>query len=703
MLDYLSMILRMSFVTALYVLITYFVWLRAGNKKLGVLGRISVGVIFGICSILSTHFGIIYDNMVLNVRDIGPLAAGLFFDPVSGVIAGLIGGIERYIAGAYFGVSTYTKVACSVSTCLAGFLAMALNIKVFGGKKPAPFYAFFMGAAMEVFHMYAVFVTHQDDIYGAFQVVRVCAIPMIFFTGLGLAVSSVILQLKEGQWMSPFSKVDPSKKPIALTFQKWLFIVTFAVAIANFLFNFLLQSQSAYQEAVHTLEVSSSDILDSIKEVGMAGKTDIIYTRNIAAVRVGRRGEFDFIDDTGSVISGSRRGEKLPEDEIAVITEMGEDHGYFASFFGENYLIRTDVIREGLYFVTAIPNNEVFYSRNVWAYETGLSEVLLFTVVFLLISLLLYYIVEKSMVKVNDSLDLITDGNLNEVVNVRASSEFAALSDDINQTVDALKGYIEAAEKKMEEELMFAYTIQDSALPKNFVFPGHDEFELFATMDPAKEVGGDFYDFFFVSGDRLALVIADVSGKGIPAALFMMRSKTAVRSLAESGKSPGEIMYLANNALCEGNDAGMFVTVWMGILDLYTGKMTCANAGHEYPVIMHENGEWEYLRDKHSVALGTIEGLPAREYEMDILPGDRIFVYTDGVPEAINTSEEQYGENRLLEVLNANKDLTMKKLLPVVRNHVSEFVGEADQFDDITMLGFHLNHYYSTNPPEVKS
>ena len=216
-------------------------------------------------------------------------------------------------------------------------------------------------------------------------------------------------------------------------------------------------------------------------------------------------------------------------------------------------------------------------------------------------------------------------------------------------------------------------------------------------MDPAKEVGGDFYDFFFVDRNTIALVIADVSGKGIPAALFMMRAKTAIRGLAESGRSPAEILARANETLCEGNEAEMFVTVWLGLVDLATGRMTCANAGHEYPILMRAGGGFELFRDKHGIVLAAMDAVRYREYEIDLAPGDRLFVYTDGIPEAINADEEQYGTDRLLRALDRVKDAPVAEVLPAVRRDIAEFVGGADQFDDITMLGFVYNG------PEAKS
>ena len=301
--------------------------------------------------------------------------------------------------------------------------------------------------------------------------------------------------------------------------------------------------------------------------------------------------------------------------------------------------------------------------------------------------MLVQAIVVDNLQLVNQSLDRITNGYLDEVVSVRNSSEFASLSNDINQTVSVLKGYIAAAEKRIEQELEFARTIQDSALPKNFTFPRSD-FELYATMDPAKEVGGDFYDFFFVDQDKLALVIADVSGKGIPAALFMMRAKTAIRGLAESGSEPAEILFRANKTLCEGNDAEMFVTVWLGIVDLTTGRMKCANAGHEYPMLMRAGGDFELFKDRHGLALAAMEGMRYREYEIELHPGDRLFVYTDGIPEAIDEREAQFGVERLTAALNAVKGADLKDALPAIRRDIADFAGAAEQFDDITMLGF---------------
>ena len=797
----LTMILKMSAVTALYVLLTALIWKRRGDKKLALPAKLVIGVIYGLCAVLSTHFGVDYGDMMLNVRDIGPLAAGLFFHPLSGILAGLIGGIERYIAGTWWGVGSYTRIACSVSTCLAGFVSALWSVWIFKRKKPSAIYAFFMGAVMEVFHMYVVFITHRNDMSMALHVVKTCAVPMIVFTGLGMAAASTALRMLAGEWKNPFRHMRQDEVPVSQTFQFWLFAVTMAILLVNFALAYAVQTQTALQEARDTVADVSEDIrqtyvsitsvqsrmenyaeelvltdaqaiakavegsdtaagvdaellaslrgiynlqtvsfvrksgtsvlstgdapiyVDMLSDV-LNGKADsktarasdtwilagarcldgmietvinpkaMMSTLGITSLNdaltyfhVGSEGTFDILRSPSIIMLGAHRGAEITPEDRQLLTDAAVGESFQAELFGVKSLCRLEKLDDALTLLVQLPMSEVFAGRDAHAYETALADILLFTVIYVLISMLVQQIVVNNLQLVNASLDKITGGDLNEVVAVRNSSEFASLSDDINQTVDVLKGYIEAAEKRIEQELEFAFTIQDSALPKNFDFPRGD-FRLFASMDPAKEVGGDFYDFFFVDQNHLALVIADVSGKGIPASLFMMRAKTAIRGFADSAQSPAEILYRANNTLCEGNDAEMFVTVWLGIINLETGVMRCANAGHEYPAIMRAGGDYELLKDRHGLALAAMEGVHFKEYELAFNPGDRLFVYTDGVPEAIDEQVEQYGTNRMLRVLNAEKGGAMRELLPIVRKDIADFAGGAEQFDDITMLGF---------------
>ena len=238
----------------------------------------------------------------------------------------------------------------------------------------------------------------------------------------------------------------------------------------------------------------------------------------------------------------------------------------------------------------------------------------------------------------------------------------------------------------VRSELDTAMKIQESMLPRVFPpFPERDEFEIYASMDPAREVGGDFYDFFMIDDDHLALVIADVSDKGVPAALMMMSTKILIDFRARMGGNPGRILEEVNNQLCQNNELGMFVTVWMGILDVRSGAMTCANAGHEYPAV-REGGVFRHLTDSHGMALGVVPGVKYQDYEIRMRPGDAVFVYTDGVLEANNAANGLYTQARLEQALNAVQGRDPESVLKGVRADVDAFVKGAAQFDDLTML-----------------
>ena len=249
-----------------------------------------------------------------------------------------------------------------------------------------------------------------------------------------------------------------------------------------------------------------------------------------------------------------------------------------------------------------------------------------------------------------------------------------------------------AERERIGTELQLATSIQESMLPHTFPpFPNRNEFDLYASMDPAKEVGGDFYDYFLIDEDHLCLVIADVSGKGVPAALFMMASKIILQSCARLGRSASEILYRTNEAICDSNQVQMFVTVWVGILEISTGKITAANVGHEYPVIRQPDGAYELLKDRHGFVVGGMEGVRYREYELTLQPGARLFLYTDGVPEATDAEGNMFGTDRMLQALNREPQAHPQQVLKNVRAAVDGFVLDAEQFDDLTMLCLEYN------------
>ena len=294
---------------------------------------------------------------------------------------------------------------------------------------------------------------------------------------------------------------------------------------------------------------------------------------------------------------------------------------------------------------------------------------------------------------ISDKLDKIKTKD--EIQNL--SEKFLEMEIGINEYIDNLQ-IVTAEKERIGAELNVATKIQADMLPDVAKeFKGNKRFDIFATMNPAKEVGGDFYDAFMIDKDHIAMVMADVSGKGVPAALFMVIAKTLIKNRALLGGGPAEVLKYVNEQLCEGNEAELFVTVWLAILDLRTGKGVAANAGHEHPAIKRKGGAFELIIYRHSPAVATLEGIRFREHEFELHPGDKLFVYTDGVPEATNADNKLFGADRMVEALNKSGDRDVSVILPEVKAEIDNFVGDAPQFDDITMLGF---EYYGDNTNE---
>ena len=287
----------------------------------------------------------------------------------------------------------------------------------------------------------------------------------------------------------------------------------------------------------------------------------------------------------------------------------------------------------------------------------------------------------------------IGEGNFDHKISVRSKDEVGQLARRFNEMQDNLKNYlnhlkkITAEKERISTELNLATQIQADMLPRIFPpYPDRKEFDLYATMNPAKEVGGDFYDFFMIDDNHLALVMADVSGKGVPAALFMVIAKTLIKTRTFMGGTPSEILADVNTQLCEGNEAELFVTVWLGILEISTGHVIASNAGHEYPAVMKAGEGYELFKTKQSPAVATMEGIKFRQSEFDLKPGDNLYIYTDGVAEATNSNEELYGTDRMIDALNHTIGMSAKDITFNMKKSVDKFTGDAPQFDDITML-----------------
>ena len=279
---------------------------------------------------------------------------------------------------------------------------------------------------------------------------------------------------------------------------------------------------------------------------------------------------------------------------------------------------------------------------------------------------------------------------LKDISNIREIQELGASvekmeTDTLRYMQNLMR--VTAERERIDTELSLASRIQANMLPNIFpAFPDRTEFDIHASMTPAKEVGGDFYDFFLIDEDHLGLVMADVSGKGVPAALFMMMAKILLHNYAMLGGTPSEVLEHLNSTICKNNEDSMFVTVWFGIYTISTGKVIAANAGHEYPIIKHADRGFEILKDPHGLVIGGIEGMKYRDYEFVLESGDMLFLYTDGVPEATDADENMLGIEDLLKTLNTVPHHSAKELLEAVHADVERFVGSAPQFDDLTML-----------------
>ena len=438
----------------------------------------------------------------------------------------------------------------------------------------------------------------------------------------------------------------------------------------------ILLSDAEFLPTGESLEDHMSD--DVLKAIDESAETDrvirIVYDDVSKIKKTMQEGDPDSVSD-------------LTSDEASLDTQLA----YLYSRSTESDTVT--IIR---------PASMVFAGRGGTMFSTTMTALVLLLAVFLLTFKLLDVMVARRINETNDVLARIGQGDLDAQVQVHDTKEFDSLSTGINSTVDALKGWIAEAETRMDAELTTAKTIQETALPTIFPpFPDIMRFDVYATMNAAREVGGDFYDFFLIGDNadanagKLGFVIADVSGKGVPAALFMMKAKTLIRDYMVSGMELGEAIENVNRQLCAGNSAGMFVTAWVGVLDYITGHVDFVNAGHNPPLVW-QTDSWTWIKERSGLPLGLFEGLPYKAYSMDCQIGDQFLLYTDGVTEAMDVNNQLYGEDRLEEIAQQNYMQHPRKLVGAVRRDVARHAMGAEQSDDITILALEVGV-----PPEV--
>ena len=761
------------------------------------LKQMLIGLCFGTLAVLSTEFGIPVDGAVLNVRSAAPVAAGLLFGWPAGLIAGLIGGVERWFA-TLWGVGEFTRFACTLGTILAGIVGAASRVWLLDDRKPGWFHGLAVGVTAEVLHMLMVFLTNTNDIQRAFLVVQKCALPMIAANGLSVMASVWMVSRMNGRKIASTGK----NEKIAQTFQRWLLICVLAAFTVTMLFTGRFQTQLANAAADDLLKKSIADVEKSIMEASdtallritrqierdLPAELNADSLNQLAALY--QVTEINVVNENGVIIastyepfidydmaSGQQSAEfltvlkkaesyvqsyqpiSLSSDISRKYAAVRSHHGFvqvgydaqrfqneiheqvqyaahnrhisqngFVLICDENGIIISDndnhigeniealghdenktfpvnqrfeasihgVVSccmynkaEGYYILAVLPMEEAMFSRNVEVYILAFMEVIVFAALFAHIYFLIKKLIVNNIQKINYALNLITHGDLQVTVDVRSNEEFSSLSDDINTTVGALRQLIDEAEKRIDQELEFARQIQLSALPSVFPpYPNRKEMELFACMFPAREVGGDFYDFYFTDENTLTMTIADVSGKGIPAAMFMMRAKALLKGYAEAGMPLDDAYTQANLQLLENNKTRMFVTAWTGSVNLKNGCLSVVNAGHNPPLIRRKGEGFVYLKTVRGLMLAASKRKRYQQEEIRLRPGDEIYLYTDGVTEATNVNNELYGEERLMQLLNTLGELSMEEVCARVKADVDAFVGAAPQFDDITMLGF---------------
>ena len=763
--------------------------------------QIIIGVLFGCVSAFASSFGMEWLGAVVNVRDAAPLSAGLIFGAPAGIISGLIGGLYRWFS-VYWGGGMYTRLACSIATILAGFMAAGLRKLMFDNKKPTCGYGICIAVVCEVIHMILIFLTNMDNSSQAFEFVKGATFPMMLGNSVAVGVSILLVSLFSHERF--FKK--KTTEGIAHTFQRRLLSCIVIAYLITSTFTLILQNGMAQIETQEVFTVAIKDVEAAVREksnhqlLEIAEQVKKEYEKDPAVSLSDLAEKYDIkeinVVASGGLITNSTEADSINYDMnckaqskefvdtlkvwdsfVQEYLPRGKDEsvwrkyaavnltdggfiqvGYDAEQFHEmlnefvidvtknrhvgtsgfvavldeqlcmvidndyagkhvstigmippeemahgqtaTVLYNADVVDgisnlsaeymyvfkfvEGYCIIAAMPVDEAMFMRDASMLTSVFMQVIIFATLFVFIYLLIKRVIINNLKKINDTLAQITDGDLSVTVDVRSNAEFASLSDDINSTVATLKRYIAEAAARIDKELEYAKQIQLSALPTNF--PEHEEYGIYAEMIAAKEVGGDFYDFYKLNDTTVAILAADVSGKGIPAAMFMMTAKTIIKDLAESGMAVNDIFTKANEKLCENNESGMFVTAWMGILDLTTGNVQFANAGHNPPLLKRADGSFEYLKIRAGFVLAGMEGVCYRVGELTLAPGDRLFLYTDGVTEATNADNKLYGGDGLLSFMNQNASMEATKLLPALKADIDEFVGEALQFDDITML-----------------
>ena len=644
--------------------------------------QLVIGVAFGAAAVFATETGspVVDGDAVANVRDAAPVVAGLAFGCPAGIVAGAIGAAERWLCVLWGGGET-TRFACSMATLVSGLVAGLMRKLVFEDKRPVLGYAVGIGVSVETFHMLLILITGLDSTMSAFAYVQACSFSMIVLNAVACGLAFV------GQSFIDRASLFARPPYLINDLATRLFGILVLALVTILIFTLAITDSLSYQQVNRLLVGDAEDIAEIAGRIGWDDMLDSDY-----AWRVQTSGSVIVYDkDTHKILTPAFRGRYIEDIIQRLPSELTYDVCDYVDVNGiPSYAIRHYFAEGGGHeALLYLPEEEADAVPELMVYLIIDMDILVLAVLFIVLFQLLRRRVINNLQLVEGSLDDVAHGNLDTSIDVRTHQEFEHLSGNINTTIAALKGYIEEAEHRHDAELALARQIQHSALPSVFPpYPDRLDFDLYASMRAAREVGGDFYDFFMLNNHTLVFLVADVSGKGVPAALFMMKAKTEIHSLMVSRMEVDEAFTEANRVLCEANESGMFVTAWLGKLDLSTGELAFANAGHNPPLLRRANGAYEYLRvERPNFFLAGMEGIRYRRNLVTLGPGDKLFLYTDGVTEACDESEALFGEKRLLATLNGlGEKEGPRQTCEAVAAAVAAYAGGAEQSDDITML-----------------
>ena len=687
------------------------------------------GLVFVIATIASMSFcqfgfwpmGEIDNDPVYLVLLVAPVVMGAFaFGPITGTLIGLFGGLIAFAHGVllpldfleayYFGTPTNTVGLFGLTALLAGALFdVALKRDPQGGKRVAliivvSFIASFFASALSFVNM--VMLVGGFDLftlahwYLAVNVVTSvlqALVDFVLIAVLCLAADWLVHKLGEGG----------SSRGLFPVFCGFLVFVSAIVFMSTGAVIFSATTVQERDDGIAAIDSELAYLQDqlnmqpSVNAQLLIGGYDkqtegVVFTMNSRGVILASNDGAKFKVGTSFVADiglGEYLGEETAVEALLDYYSSGREPVVIIQDTDDDLTPNVNLAFMGIkeykdgYIAHHRTSDIIFANRaGTMASATALALVLVVAIA-VLASVFVRRFIVRRIDEANLSLAKITAGNLGERVPEQSTCEFASLAEGINTTVKALGDMIDEVARRNEQDLATAKTIQESSLPTEFpAFPDNDSFDIYASMKTAKEVGGDFYDFFPIENTtKIGFVMADVSGKGIPAALFMMAARSQLRNFMEAGLPVNEAVDAANHHLCIGNDAGMFVTCWVAELDYATGELAYVNGGHNPPMLLHD-GTWSWMTKVSGMPLGLFDGIPYDLHTLQLVPGDMIYTYTDGVTEAMSAANELFGEDRLEAVLNKNKDMNPRSIGVAVRCALTDYTHDAEQSDDITML-----------------